>query len=162
MAKVNLKQVKSSALKNTYVVGGGGGDVPAGVVDAIAGQFDEDTEYKTDDHVWYEGVLYRFENDHSGDWDENDVEAAVITRDIIDSFAYVRNELNTLNMFMSFAAGSLADIRGALAREFDSSASYSAGNYVMFDSILYRFTSAHSGEWTGEDVEQVVLTDEIS
>ena len=42
------------------------------------------------------------------------------------------------------------------------SGGYGAGEYVYHDGKLYKFTAAHTGAWTGTDVEQVKLADEIT
>lgn len=38
---------------------------------------------------------------------------------------------------------------------------YKANDVVIYDNKLYKFTSAHSGAWTGLDVEQVDVADTI-
>lgn len=48
-----------------------------------------------------------------------------------------------------------------IAPEFDSSASYTAGQMVLKNGVLYRFTSAHSGAWTGTDAEVVTVGGEV-
>lgn len=48
-----------------------------------------------------------------------------------------------------------------IAPEFDSSASYTAGQYVYKNGVLYKFTSTHSGAWTGSDAEVVTVVGEV-
>ena len=43
--------------------------------------------------------------------------------------------------------------------EFDSSASYSDGDIVVYNGTLYIFTSDHSGAWTGDDVESLTMAE---
>lgn len=54
----------------------------------------------------------------------------------------------------------------ALANEapvFDAAAEYSAGEYVINDNVLYRFTEDHAaGAWTGTDADAVNLGSEIN
>ena len=42
------------------------------------------------------------------------------------------------------------------------SGGYGAGEYVYHEGKLYTFTAAHTGAWTGTDVEAVKLADEVS
>lgn len=49
-----------------------------------------------------------------------------------------------------------------IAPEFDPSGSYTAGSYVHKNGVLYRFTAAHSGAWTGTDAETVTVGGEIT
>ena len=47
--------------------------------------------------------------------------------------------------------------------EFDEGSTYSAGNVVSYNGLLYQFTSEHAAEaWTGTDVEETNTTKEIS
>lgn len=54
-----------------------------------------------------------------------------------------------------------AKSRESIATAFDSTASYSAGDYVMYDGTLYKFTSSHSGNWDSTHVEATCVTDEL-
>ena len=49
-----------------------------------------------------------------------------------------------------------------LAPAFSSSASYSAGDYVIYDGNLMQFTAAHSGAWTGTDAVSVTVSSGLS
>lgn len=49
-----------------------------------------------------------------------------------------------------------------LAPAFSSSASYSAGDYVIYDGNLMQFTAAHSGAWTGSDAVSVTVSSGLS
>lgn len=49
-----------------------------------------------------------------------------------------------------------------IAPEFDSSASYTAGQYVYKSGVLYRFTAAHTGAWTGTDAVEVTVGKELT
>ena len=50
-----------------------------------------------------------------------------------------------------------------LASEFSTSASYSAGDYVLHDHRLYRFTTAHAaGAWNSSQVTEVKVGGELS
>lgn len=55
------------------------------------------------------------------------------------------------------AAGS-----GNIAEEFDAADSYLAGEYTIYEGKLYRFTSNHTGLWSGSDAEEVTVGDELT
>lgn len=63
------------------------------------------------------------------------------------------------------AAGSAASGIAALANEaqtFDATKAYSAGAYVLYNSVLYRFTADHAaGAWTGTDATAVKIGEEF-
>ena len=40
---------------------------------------------------------------------------------------------------------------------FDSTQSYAKGSMVVYDNKIYEFTSAHTGDWTGTDVNLVPI-----
>ena len=45
---------------------------------------------------------------------------------------------------------------GKEAREFSTSQAYAAGDLVIYDGVLYKFTASHSaGAWTGSDAAAV-------
>lgn len=44
--------------------------------DDIAGEFSAETLYHTGDYAYYEGTLFKFTANHSGEWDQADVVAA--------------------------------------------------------------------------------------
>lgn len=51
----------------------------------------------------------------------------------------------------------------SVAPTFSSSTAYSAGDYVIYSGQLYRFTADHAaGAWTGSDVEQAKLAEDVS
>ena len=54
------------------------------------------------------------------------------------------------------------DLLETIAADFSESADYSAGQYVWYSSVLYRFTADHSaGTWTGTDAVSVTVCGEI-
>lgn len=58
------------------------------------------------------------------------------------------------------AADGVVDIIGA---EFDANESYSAGDYVIYEGKLYKFTADHAtGAFDGTDAEEVTVADELS
>lgn len=48
-----------------------------------------------------------------------------------------------------------------VAPAFDSSASYSIGDFVIYNSTLYICTNPHTGAWSASDFEQITVTDEL-
>ena len=48
-----------------------------------------------------------------------------------------------------------------IAPEFDPSGSYTAGQYVYKNGVLYKFTQSHSGAWTGSDAVAVTVGGEV-
>ena len=49
------------------------------------------------------------------------------------------------------------------ATEFSTSTAYAVGDYVIYEGVLYRFTSAHAaGAWTGSDAVATKTTDELA
>lgn len=49
-----------------------------------------------------------------------------------------------------------------IAPLFNESDSYSVGDCVIKDAVLYRFTASHTGAWTGNDVTITVVGDDVS
>ena len=47
------------------------------------------------------------------------------------------------------------------ATEFDASSSYEEGDIVVYNGLIYRFTSDHTGDWTGSDVVLTSMEDEL-
>ena len=50
----------------------------------------------------------------------------------------------------------------SIAPEFNRIRQYSAGDLVFYNKVLYRFTSAHRGAWTGSDVTETTVAAELS
>ena len=108
------------------------------IVPEIAPLFSASTAYNKGACVIYNAVLYKFTANHSaGAWTGNDVEAIEV-------------------------ADRLNKISDSVAPEFNASTSYTAGSYVYKNGVLYRFTSNHSGEWTGSDAEVVTVGGELT
>lgn len=56
----------------------------------------------------------------------------------------------------------IAEASENIAEEFDASNSYLAGEYTIYQGKLYKFTSAHTGAWTGSDASEVTVGDELT
>lgn len=123
------------------------GETTYELVPEIAPLFDNTKEYAIGDYVIKDAALYKFKAAHAaGAWVGTDAE--VIT---------VGNELTNLKADLNDKAS-----KSTIAPEFDSSASYTAGQYVYKNGVLYKFTSAHSGAWTGTDAEEVTVGKELT
>lgn len=67
----------------------------------------------------------------------------------------LENGLQALYSRMTVNANSISSIvsqSGIVTNKFSASTSYSAGDRVLYNGTAYKFTSAHSGAWTGADV----------
>ena len=114
------------------------GEIPYEIVPEIAPLFSTDTVYHKGDCVIYNAVLYKFTANHAaGDWTGNDVEAFEV-------------------------ADRLNKISDSVALEFNASTSYTAGQYVYKNGVLYRFTSDHIGAWSDADAEVVTVGGELT
>ena len=51
---------------------------------------------------------------------------------------------------------------GNIAEEFVAANSYLAGEYTIYQAKLYRFTSNHTGAWSGSDAEEITVGDALT
>jgi len=51
--------------------------------------------------------------------------------------------------------------RANIAPSFSTSTAYAAGDYVIYGGKLYQFTAAHTGAWTGADVEECTVAEKL-
>lgn len=49
-----------------------------------------------------------------------------------------------------------------VASDFDSTASYTAGNYCIYEGKFYKFKANHSGAWSAADVDEIQIAGELS
>ena len=106
----------------------------------IAETFDATQEYSAGKYVINEGALYRLTADH-----EENVTWA-----------------NTSKVEVNFG-DEISATNGCIAETFDETQEYSAGEYVIYDGGLYRFTSDHSaGTWNSAHVTEVSIGLEIT
>ena len=59
-------------------------------------------------------------------------------------------------------APAAGDLRDVVAPEFSDQSTYTAGQMVLKNGVLYRFTADHTGAWTGSDAEVVTVGREVS
>lgn len=61
------------------------------------------------------------------------------------------------------AIDNAADALAYIADTFSSSKNYSAGDYVIYNSKVYKFTTSHSaGAWVGTDANEIKFADELA
>lgn len=115
------------------------------VAHSIAAEFDGTAAYAIGDVVMKEGVLYKFTSAHtaSDPWSSSEVTAITV----ID---YV-NDINTA------LTGRVNNIVASIADAFDASVTYAAGDIVVYNDTVYKFTAAHTGAWSGSDATAVTL-----
>lgn len=49
-----------------------------------------------------------------------------------------------------------------VASDFDATASYTAGNYCIYEGKFYKFKNNHSGAWSAADVDEIKIAGELS
>lgn len=112
----------------------------------IAPVFKSTSTYNPGDLVYYRNKLYKCTNQHTGAWAAGDFTATDVS-----------TALNT-------AAGTLNDIKADyvdIAPPFDSTASYTAGDLVEYQGIIYRCTNDHTGDWDADDFSATTIAAEI-
>ena len=103
----------------------------------LAAAFSTSTDYKVGDYVTYNGAFYMCTATHAaGSWDSSHFQTVKI-------------------------ASNLNYVKSMSAPRFDSANSYAVGDYVWFGNNLYKFTTAHTGQWNSSHVTQVALGNEV-
>ena len=54
------------------------------------------------------------------------------------------------------------DLQGNIGAEYDSTSSYSVGDYVLYDGDLYVCTTATTGDWDSSDWTSTTLIDALA
>lgn len=49
-----------------------------------------------------------------------------------------------------------------VASDFDATASYTAGDYCIYEGKFYRFKNNHSGAWSAADVDEIKIAGELA
>lgn len=116
----------------------------------IAPEFDAATAYNAGDVVTYNDDLYKFTADHAaGAWTGSDVSAVTVIGYVDASDAAIAGTVTAVDQRVDAAFAVIAD-------EFDATASYNQGDVVVYEDVLYQFTSAHAaGAWTGSDATSI-------
>ena len=102
----------------------------------IADFWNSTTSYNPGDYCIYSNSLYKCLDSTTGAWDSIKWE-----------------QVNVMSQIRSGGGGISADI---IAAAFDSTASYSSGDYVMYNDEFYKCSTATSGTW---DSSNWILTD---
>ena len=132
--------------------------------DMIADDFDPNKAggYNVGDFVIYNGKLYRFINAHTGAWDASDVQVSPVLieaiADVVDEGKQAINDaVDEAEEEIAGQTEKVTKTQAMIAQPFDANKSggYAVDDVVTYADKLYKFTSAHSGAWTGLDVEQV-------
>ena len=138
--------------------------------DMIADDFDPNKAggYNVGDFVIYNGKLYRFINAHTGAWDASDVQVSPVLieaiADVVDEGKQAINDaVDEAEQEIAGQTEKVTKTQAMIAQPFDANKSggYAVGDVVTYADKLYKFTSAHSGAWTGLDVEQVDVIDSL-
>ena len=53
-------------------------------------------------------------------------------------------------------------VEDVVAPEFDDGVSYTVGEFVMHEGLLYKCTTAHHGAWNGSDFTLTTMGDQVS
>lgn len=122
----------------------------------IAPEFDSSDNYAAGAYVNYEGLLYQFRTAHpAGDWTGSDVRVVTVGGELKNHTSLI--SANTSKITTLFTA-----IGDQTNYAFNPTYSYSAGEYVWYENLLYKFISAHAaGAWTGSDVTAVTVIGEL-
>ena len=132
--------------------------------DMIAEEFDPMKQggYQVGDFVIYNGVLYRFINAHTGAWDASDVQVSPVLIEAIGEVVdegkqAIEEAVEEAKEEIAGQTEKVTKTQAMIAQPFDENKAggYAVGDVVTYADKLYKFTSAHSGAWTGLDVEQV-------
>lgn len=115
---------------------------------SLADAFDETDAYESGDIVTYGHKLYKFNADHAaGDWTGRDVDEITVEELIVAASGDV-----------SALTARFGVLESAIAPAFSTSASYSAGDYVLYNDEIYKFTANHAaGAWTGSDATKTTV-----
>lgn len=109
----------------------------------IAPVFKSTDTYHAGDLVYYRNKLYVFNVDHTGAWAAADVTATDVS--------------GAMNAALAGKAD-YADIAGAFSAE----TSYTAGDLVIYNGIIYRCTNDHTGDWDADDFSATTIGAEIN
>lgn len=94
-----------------------------------------------------------------GNMYRSSTDTAIDPGTIIPSIQTLISQINTA---VASIPADYSSLWTKLAPAFSTSASYVAGQYVTYNSGLYRFNTTHTGNWSSSDVTAVNLGGEIS
>ena len=109
----------------------------------VANVFVTTAAYPAGTYVKHEGNLYRFNTDHAaGAWKASEVTQVNIGGELASA--------------KQNAEQAVSSAMNTIAPTFSTTAAYSAGDYVYYNGILYRYTVDHAaGSWNASEVARV-------
>ena len=128
--------------------------------------FNASTSYSAGEYCTYNGSLYRFIAAHTGAWNNSHVVAVTVGNEINTTTVKTNLAQNLSDDQKARARNNIdaasAGIAGNFAVAFNTSTTYSAGEYCTYNGSLYRFIAAHTGSWKSEHVVAVTVGNEIN
>lgn len=89
----------------------------------------------------------------------NFTQTGELTGDVPASVAELIYAINTA---VASIPSDYSSLLAAIAPDFSTGTSYTAGQYVWYSGTLYKFTAAHpAGSWTGTDAESVTIAGQL-
>lgn len=117
----------------------------------IGNLFSEASNYGVGDYVIYDNILYKCIETHpAGPWLGTDF----ILTNILYEISGITVDGTTINEKINAT-------QRMVANNFSSSTSYSAGDYVIYENVLYKCLTTHSGSWNSEHFSSVSITNEL-
>ena len=74
----------------------------------------------------------------------------------------IQSLIQQINTAVASIPADYSSLWTSLAPAFSTDASYAAGQYVTYNGKVYRFNTAHSGEWAAGDVSEVKVGNELT
>lgn len=133
----------------------------------VASLFSESASYSIGDYAFYDGLLYKFTNSHSGPWDANDAGVVLLTTEMQNKISDAPADDKIYGRRNNYwtevtGGGGSGDWQNVVAPEFSEETAYNAGYYVMYQDELYRFTTGHSaGAWNTNQVVKIRVMSEM-
>lgn len=113
----------------------------------IAPVFKSTSTYNPGDLVYYRNKLYKCTTQHTGAWAAADFTATDVS-----------TALNAAVGALDETKADYADIAGAFSAE----TSYTAGDLVIYNGIIYRCTNDHTGDWDADDFSATTIGAELN
>lgn len=155
-------------------------DEIADVLANFAPEFDAADSYAEGDFVTYQNALYRFNAAHSaGAWTGTDVDSKTVATlvaaletsiSVVDgkataagaAAAAAQADVDALETRVDGVEDRIDTVATDLADEFDETQAYSAGDYVIYEDVLYKFKQSHAaGTFVPAEADAVKVTDLI-
>lgn len=136
----------------------------------LAPAFSTETAYAVGKYVSYGGNIYKCTSAHSaGAWAAGDFTLVAVGSELEskqDTLTFddvptdnSNNPVKSNGIYEALATKADTDI---VASDFDATASYTAGNYCIYEGKFYKFKASHSGAWSAADVDEIKIAGELS